>query len=296
MSIPRIAAACCSASAGPAASLMPPALPRPPTNTWAFTTTGPPSCSATARASAALAAGAPSETGSPNRANSCLPWYSSRSTRPARVDVTKCVESIQPPRGAPPPKRPTTRRAGRRRRQVAARCGHVRSQRPKAIVHIGCTEISSIGLGICKATVTTPRRTAGTYTSARHSTEEADGSVDLYEYQGKQLFARFGIPVSEGALATSPAEARQAAEQLGGPVVVEGQVRVGGGGKAGGIKLASTPDEAEGHAAAILGMDIRGHRVRTVWIEEASDIAKEYYLSVTFDRGAKAPLFMFTTQ
>jgi succinyl-CoA synthetase beta subunit len=120
--------------------------------------------------------------------------------------------------------------------------------------------------------------------------------VDLYEYQGKQLFARFGIPVSEGALATSPAEARQAAEQLGGPVVVKAQVLVGGRGKAGGIKLASTPDEAEAHAAAILGMDIRGHRVRTVWIEQASDIAREYYFSVTFDRGAKKALLMLTTE
>jgi succinyl-CoA synthetase beta subunit len=120
--------------------------------------------------------------------------------------------------------------------------------------------------------------------------------VDLYEYQGKQLFARAGIPVSEGRLATTPAEAREAAEELGGQVVVKAQVLVGGRGKAGGIKLADTPAEAEAHAEAILGMDIRGHVVRRLWIERASDIAKEYYLSVTFDRGEKKPLFMLTTE
>jgi succinyl-CoA synthetase beta subunit len=120
--------------------------------------------------------------------------------------------------------------------------------------------------------------------------------VDLYEYQGKQLFARAGIPVSEGRLATTPEEARAAAEELGGPVVVKAQVLTGGRGKAGGIRLADSPEEAEGHAADILGMDIRGHVVRRLWIEQASDIAKEYYLSVTFDRGEKKPLFMFTTQ
>jgi succinyl-CoA synthetase beta subunit len=120
--------------------------------------------------------------------------------------------------------------------------------------------------------------------------------VDLYEYQGKQLFARFGIPVSEGRLVQTPEEARAAAEELGGQMVVKAQVLTGGRGKAGGIKLAGTPDEAEEHARAILGMDIRGHVVRRLWAEKASDIAKEYYLSVTFDRGEKQPLFIFTTQ
>ncbi len=120
--------------------------------------------------------------------------------------------------------------------------------------------------------------------------------MDLYEYQGKQLFARYGIPVSEGRFVTTPEEARQAAEDLGGPVVVKAQVLTGGRGKAGGIKLAATPDEAEARAREILGLDIRGHVVRRLWIESASDIAKEYYLSITFDRGAKQPLFMFTTQ
>jgi succinyl-CoA synthetase beta subunit len=120
--------------------------------------------------------------------------------------------------------------------------------------------------------------------------------VDLYEYQGKQLFARFGIPVSEGRVAASAEEARAAAEELGGQVVVKAQVLTGGRGKAGGIKLAETPEEAGARAGEILGMDIRGHTVRKVWIERASDIAREYYLSVTFDRGEKKPLFMLTTQ
>jgi succinyl-CoA synthetase beta subunit len=120
--------------------------------------------------------------------------------------------------------------------------------------------------------------------------------VDLYEYQGKQLFRRFGIPVSDGDLATSPAEARAVAGRIGAPVVVKAQVLTGGRGKAGGIKLAGGPDEAERRAEEILGMEIRGHVVRRLWLERASDIAKEYYLSVTFDRGEKKPLFMFTTE
>ena len=120
--------------------------------------------------------------------------------------------------------------------------------------------------------------------------------MDLYEYQGKQLFARFGIPVSEGRLATSPEEAGAAAEDLGGPVVVKAQVLMGGRGKAGGIKLADDTADAEAKAREILGLDIRGHVVRRLWIEKASDIAKEYYLSVTFDRGAKKALYMLTTE
>jgi succinyl-CoA synthetase beta subunit len=120
--------------------------------------------------------------------------------------------------------------------------------------------------------------------------------MDLYEYQGKELFRRFGIPVSDGRLATTPAEARTAAVELGGPMVVKAQVLVGGRGKAGGIKLAENPADAEQKAKDILGMDIRGHIVRKVWIEKASDIAREYYLSVTFDRGEKKPLFMLTTE
>jgi succinyl-CoA synthetase beta subunit len=120
--------------------------------------------------------------------------------------------------------------------------------------------------------------------------------MDLLEYQGKELFKRFGIPVSDGRLATTPAEARAAAEEIGGPVVVKAQVLTGGRGKAGGVKLADDPDDAEQKAKDIIGLDINGRVVEKLWIESASDIAKEYYLSVTFDRGAKKPLFMFTTQ
>src|SRR5437868_5223025 len=120
--------------------------------------------------------------------------------------------------------------------------------------------------------------------------------MDLYEYQGKELFKRFGIPVSEGRLATTPEEARTAAEELGGPVVVKAQVLTGGRGKAGGVKLADDPADAEAKARDILGLDIRGHVVRKLWIEQASDIAKEYYLSITFDRGAKQPLYMLTRE
>ncbi len=120
--------------------------------------------------------------------------------------------------------------------------------------------------------------------------------MDLYEYQGKELFRQAGIPVSEGRLATTPEEAREAAEALGGQVVVKAQVLTGGRGKAGGIKLAATPQEAEERAGEILGLDIRGHEVRKLWLEQASDIAKEYYLSLTFDRSAKRALYMFTTR
>jgi succinyl-CoA synthetase beta subunit len=120
--------------------------------------------------------------------------------------------------------------------------------------------------------------------------------VDLYEYQGKELFRRFGIPVSEGRLATSPEEARAAADELGGQVVVKAQVLTGGRGKAGGVKLADDAADAERKAHDILGLDIRGHVVRRLWIERASEIAKEYYLSLTFDRSEKKPLFMLTTE
>ncbi len=122
------------------------------------------------------------------------------------------------------------------------------------------------------------------------------GAVDLYEHQGKEVFRRFGLPVSEGRVATTPEEARAAAEELGGRVVVKAQVLTGGRGKAGGVQLAEGPDEAERQARAILGLDIRGHVVRRLWIEQAAEIAKEYYLSVTFDRGARKPLLMFTTR
>ena len=128
------------------------------------------------------------------------------------------------------------------------------------------------------------------------STRLESFAVDLYEYQGKELFKRVGIPVSDGRLAETPEEARAAAEEIGGPVVVKAQVLTGGRGKAGGVKLADDPADAEEKARGILGLDINGHIVRRLWIEPASDIAKEYYLSIAFDRGAKKPLFMFTTQ
>jgi succinyl-CoA synthetase beta subunit len=120
--------------------------------------------------------------------------------------------------------------------------------------------------------------------------------VDLFEYQGKQLFARYGIPVSKGDVAETVDEAVRAAEAAGYPVVVKAQVQVGGRGKAGGIKLASNADEVRTHAGNILGMDIKGHIVKWVWIEHASDIAEEYYASFTLDRSAKKYLGMLSAR
>ncbi|HEV7460796.1 MAG TPA: ADP-forming succinate--CoA ligase subunit beta [Solirubrobacteraceae bacterium] len=120
--------------------------------------------------------------------------------------------------------------------------------------------------------------------------------MDLLEYQGKLLFARHDVPVPDGKAATSVEEAVEAAEAIGYPCVVKAQVQIGGRGKAGGIKVAQNADEAEAHAKAILGMDIRGLTVHELWIEEASDIADEYYASIVFDRSAKAPLVMLSTR
>src|SRR5919198_5061634 len=121
--------------------------------------------------------------------------------------------------------------------------------------------------------------------------------MDLYEYQGKQLFRKFGIPVSDGELVADASDAARATKELGGgPVVVKAQVLTGGRGKAGGVKLADDPHDAQAKAEQILGLDIRGHVVKKLWIEQASDIAKEYYLSITFDRGAKQPLYMLTKE
>jgi succinyl-CoA synthetase beta subunit len=116
--------------------------------------------------------------------------------------------------------------------------------------------------------------------------------VDLFEYQGKQYFARYGIPVSPGGVADTVDDAVAQAEKAGYPVVVKAQVQVGGRGKAGGIKLASNADELRVHAGNILGMDIKGHVVRRLWVEHASDIAQEYYASFTLDRAAKMYLGM----
>jgi succinyl-CoA synthetase beta subunit len=108
--------------------------------------------------------------------------------------------------------------------------------------------------------------------------------VDLYEYQGRALFARHGLPVLDGGVATTPEEARAIADRLGGRVVVKAQVKVGGRGKAGGVKLADTAAEAQQHAANILGMDIKGHTVHKVMVTTTADIAEEYYFSYLLDR------------
>jgi len=120
--------------------------------------------------------------------------------------------------------------------------------------------------------------------------------LDLFEYQGKQFFARYGIPVSPGEAVTTVDDAVAAAERIGYPVVVKAQVQVGGRGKAGGIKLAGDAGEVRTHAGNILGMDIKGHTVETLWIELASDIAEEYYASFTLDRSAKKHLGMLSAQ
>ena len=120
--------------------------------------------------------------------------------------------------------------------------------------------------------------------------------MDLLEYKGKQVLKRYDVPLSAGAPAVTVDEALAAAEQIGYPVVVKAQVKIGGRGKAGGIKLAGDAEAVRGHAGAILGMDIRGHTVHELWIESATDIASEYYAAVVFDRSAKAPLVMLSTQ
>ena len=120
--------------------------------------------------------------------------------------------------------------------------------------------------------------------------------MDLLEYQGKQLFARHGLRVSSGKPVTTVEDALSAAEEVGYPVVIKAQVLIGGRGKAGGVKLAGNAAETREHAGNILGMDIHGHTVHTVWIEHASDIASEYYASVLLDRSAKKPLVMFSVE
>jgi succinyl-CoA synthetase beta subunit len=120
--------------------------------------------------------------------------------------------------------------------------------------------------------------------------------MDLLEYQGKQLFARHGIPVPEGRPAETVDEAVTAADAIGYPCVVKAQVQIGGRGKLGGIKVAASREEAREHASAIIGMDIKGLTVHEVWVEEASEIGAEYYASIVFDRSARAPLLMFSTK
>ena len=120
--------------------------------------------------------------------------------------------------------------------------------------------------------------------------------MDLYEHQGKELFAKHGVNVSAGRIAYTPEEAEQAARELGGQTVVKAQVHAGGRGKAGGVKLANDPADAREKAENILGLDIKGHLVRRLWIEDASDIELEYYFSINFDRTAKKPLLMLSTE
>ncbi len=118
--------------------------------------------------------------------------------------------------------------------------------------------------------------------------------MDLLEYQGKQLLAKHGVPVPKGRHAASVREAVEAAEEIGFPVVIKAQVQIGGRGKAGGIKLAAGRSEAEEHAEAILGMDIRGFTVHEIYVEQASEIDEEYYAAIVFDRSAKKPMAMLS--
>src|SRR5437870_4200410 len=151
----------------------------------------------------------------------------------------------------------------------------------------------SIPCRICTCTCSLAARCRGP------RVDEADGysrGMDLFEYQGKQYFARFGIPVSPGGVADTVEEAVRQADKAGYPVVVKAQVQVGGRGKAGGIKLADDPDAVREHASNILGMDIRGHTVRRLWVEHASDIDQEYYASFTLDRGEKKHLGMLSAE
>jgi succinyl-CoA synthetase beta subunit len=120
--------------------------------------------------------------------------------------------------------------------------------------------------------------------------------VDLFEYQGKQYFARFGMPISKGGVADTVEEAVEVAASAGYPVVVKAQVKVGGRGKAGGVKLADDEAELRTHAGNILGLDIKGHVVKRLWIEHSSDIEREYYASFTLDRSAKQHLGMLSAQ
>lgn len=116
--------------------------------------------------------------------------------------------------------------------------------------------------------------------------------MKLHEYQSKQYFANFGIPIPAGRMATSAAEAKQIAEELGGPVVIKSQVLVGGRGKAGGIRLAKNPQEAEDLATQILGMEIKGLPVRKILVDEAANIETEIYLGITNDRASRRPVMI----
>ena len=120
--------------------------------------------------------------------------------------------------------------------------------------------------------------------------------MDLFEYQGKEFFAQYGMPVSPGKIAFSVEEAVAAAEELGTPVMVKAQVHTGGRGKAGGVKFAADIDAVKEHSENILGLDIKGHIVKRIWIEKASDIAEEYYASFLLDRSKKLHLGMLSAE
>ena len=120
--------------------------------------------------------------------------------------------------------------------------------------------------------------------------------MNLYEYQGKELFARYGLPVLPGQVATTPEEARDIAASLGGAVVIKAQVLVGGRGKAGGVKLANSPEEAFAKARDILALTIKGLPVQKVLVTQAADIVRELYLSIVLDRSRKLPLIMLSAE
>ena len=120
--------------------------------------------------------------------------------------------------------------------------------------------------------------------------------MKLQEYQSKRVFAQYGIPIPKGDVADNPMDVRQIAKNLGGPVVIKSQVLVGGRGKAGGIKLAKTPEEAESVSKGILGMDIKGLTVKKVLVDEASDIRKEIYLGAVLDRAARRVVIMASAE
>lgn len=120
--------------------------------------------------------------------------------------------------------------------------------------------------------------------------------MKIHEYQGKELFQQFGIAVHDQAVVTTPGDARKAAERIGGQVVVKAQVLVGGRGKAGGVKLADTPEDAEKKAKAILGMDIKGETVQKVLVTKAADILREYYVGMIMDRSSKKLILMVTKE
>ncbi|MCB0197130.1 MAG: acetate--CoA ligase family protein, partial [Anaerolineae bacterium] len=120
--------------------------------------------------------------------------------------------------------------------------------------------------------------------------------MKLHEYQSKRIFAKYGVPIPNGEVATTPAEAREIAQKLGGSVVVKSQVLVGGRGKAGGVKVAKDADEAEAIAGQILGMDIKGLTVEKVLIDETADIKDEIYLGIVIDRAQQKPVIIASAE